>query len=59
LISVSLAPSEYFFCAYDTLDAETIAAAETPPRKLRRLIFNAVLRWLFVYRNSVAGFSTA
>src|SRR5262245_52244692 len=55
LISLSVAPSSYFFCAYDTLDADTMAAAEAPPRKLRRLVLNAILQQLSLCGNSVAG----
>jgi hypothetical protein len=38
---VSLAPSEYFFWANATPDADNKAAVETPPRKVRLLVFNA------------------
>src|SRR5215470_3522494 len=40
LISLSVAPSSYFFWANATPDADNKAAAETPPMKLRLLVLN-------------------
>src|SRR5260370_29441145 len=39
LISVSLAPSWYFFWPNDTDDDDKIAAADAPPRNVRLLVF--------------------
>jgi hypothetical protein len=40
LISVSEAPSSYFFWANATPDADNMLAVDTPPRKVRLLVFN-------------------
>src|SRR5688500_6793828 len=40
LISLSVAPSSYFLWANATPDADNTAAVETPPKKLRLLLFN-------------------